>query len=406
MDLLLVEKFLISMALGSLLGIERQISQPQHGERMAGIRTFALITLMGTLSAHLSSYPYLILVGAFGLISLIIASYVKSGPHVGITTEVGVFIAFLLGILCYTEPSLAVILTIFVGLILATRKSVHTLVEKISEEELLDTLTFALVTFVVLPFLPNRTVDPLNVLNPYKIWLIVVFISGISYVGYFLIRIFGARSGTGITGILGGLVSSTAVTATMSHRSREVSNLLFPALFAAVIANSIMFVRILVEVFVINRTLLPHLFFPMVSMMGTGLVASVYFWRKHVPAKVEVDVKDPFRLLPALKFGAFFAFILLVSKAASLYLGEIGVYAASLLSGLADVDAITLSMGTLAGEEVAQKVAGDAIILAAVSNVMTKTGMAVFLGSKEFGRYIVMTSVAVMTVGVMTIIVS
>lgn len=126
-------------------------------------------------------------------------------------------------------------ITIFVAIILAVKKSAHSLIEKISEEELFDTLKFALIALVILPVLPNTTIDPFGVVNLYKIWLLVVFISGIGYVGYILTRILGAQSGTGITGVLGGLVSSTAVTVTMSHRSEESPPILFPALFATVI---------------------------------------------------------------------------------------------------------------------------------------------------------------------------
>jgi uncharacterized membrane protein (DUF4010 family) len=142
----------------------------------------------------------------------------------GMTTEVGLIIAFLLGVLCYMETNLAVMLTIVVTVILAVKKSVHSLIEKISEEELLDSLKFGLIALVVLPLLPNRTIDPLDVLNLYKIWLLVVFISGIGFVGYILMKVFGAQSGAGLTGIMGGVVSSTAVTVVMSHRSRESSH--------------------------------------------------------------------------------------------------------------------------------------------------------------------------------------
>jgi uncharacterized membrane protein (DUF4010 family) len=407
LEIVLIEKFLISIALGTIIGTERQISQTQPGEKeAAGLRTFALITLLGTLLAHLSQlYPYLILVGAGAFISLVVACYWRaSSEHMGMTTEVGLIIAFLLGVLCYMETNLAVMLTIVVTVILAVKKSVHSLIEKISEEELLDSLKFGLIALVVLPLLPNRTIDPLNVLNLYKIWLLVVFISGIGFVGYILMKVFGAQSGTGLTGIMGGVVSSTAVTVAMSHRSRESPAILFPALFATTIAHAIMFPRILLEVFVVNRELLYQQLFPMGAMMVTGVAVSVYFWSKRIPSKIDVDVKDPFNLTPALKFGVFFAFVLVVSKVAAIYLGDLGIYATSLLSGLADVDAITLSMASLAGTEVSHDLAVDAITLAAISNVIAKTGMAAFFGSRKFRKYMILTSAAVMVVGFVIIV--
>ncbi|MBU7031362.1 MAG: MgtC/SapB family protein [Theionarchaea archaeon] len=406
MDLILIEKFLISIALGAFLGTEREISKSRSGEKVAGVRTFALITLLGTILAHLSEdYPYVLLVGASGFLFLIIAGYWKIGIlDVGITTEVGAIMALFIGVLCNEERGVAVILTILVGFILAIKKSAHRLIQKISDEELMDTLKFAIIALVILPVLPREPIDPFQVLNPYNLWLLVVFISGIGFVGYFLIRIFGTQAGTGLTGIMGGLVSSTAVTVTMSHRSRQISSILFPALFAATMANSMMFLRIVVEVFVVNQELITDVWIPMVAMMMTGLVATSYFWMKQTPQKVDVKVRDPFTLLPALKFGGFFAVVLLVSKGASLYLGEIGIYATSLFSGLADVDAVTLSMATLAGTEVSKHVAVDAIILAAISNTITKTSIAVLFGSQEFKKYMLMTSAAIMIVGMLTIL--
>jgi uncharacterized membrane protein (DUF4010 family) len=406
MDLILIEKFLVSIALGVFLGTEREISKSRSGEKVGGVRTFALITLLGTILAHLSGrYPYVLVVGAAAFMFLVIAGYWKIGMlDVGITTEVGAIMAFFIGVLCYEERGLAVILTILVGFILAIKKSAHRLIEKISDEELMDTLKFAIIALVILPVLPREPIDPLHVLNPYNLWLLVVFISGIGFVGYFLIRIFGTRVGTGLTGVLGGLASSTAVTVTMSHRSRQTTSILFPALFAATVANSMMFLRIVVEVFVVNQELIMELWIPMVVMMITGLTATSYFWMKQTPQKIDVRVQDPFTLLPALKFGVFFAVVLLVSKAASVYLGEIGIYATSLFSGLADVDALTLSMATLAGTEVSKRVAVDAIILAAISNTITKTAIAVLFGSQEFRRYLLMTSAAIMVMGVLTLL--
>ncbi|MGC1122693.1 MAG: MgtC/SapB family protein [Candidatus Methanofastidiosia archaeon] len=407
MELVLIEKFLISIALGALLGTEREMSEARSGEKAAGLRTFTLITLLGTILAHLSEkYPYLIVVGAaiFGL--LLVAGYWKIGiADVGMTTEVAAIIAFSLGVLCYIEPSLAVMLTILVGIILAIRQRSHTIVEKMKEEELIDTLKFALLALVILPFLPNETVDPLNVLNPYRICLLIVFISGIGYVGYFLIKIFGAKSGTGLTGVLGGLVSSTAVTVTMSHHSKKSAQILYPALFATIISNSIMFLRILVEVFVVKRDLVLSLMFPMAAMTAAGVAASIYYWRKQTPSRLEVDLKDPFTISPALKFGLFFAAILMASKLASQYLGSTGVYVTGIVSGLADVNAITLSMATLAGKEVATEVAIRTIILAAISNVITKTGIAVIFGSDEFKIRMILISAGVILVGMVIILI-
>ena len=154
----------------------------------------------------------------------------------------------------------------------------------------------------------------------------------------------------------------------------------------------------------VNPGLLPQVVIPMAAMMVTAVVAALYFWSRKSPSRVEMELKDPFNLVPALKFGAFFAFILVVSKVASLYLGNAGIYATSIISGLADVDAITLSMATLGGTEISQKVAVDAIILAAISNEVAKTVISVLFGSREFKKYMVATSGAVMVVGLVIIL--
>lgn len=408
MELYILEKFLISIMLGAILGIEREKAQEETKEKKAaGVRTFALISLAGTILAHLSeAYSYLILVGVGVISLLIIAAYIKTGKEwYGITTEVGSIIALFLGILCYTETFLAVILTIFVSIILAVRKKAHSLVRKIKEIEMIDTLKFALISLVVLPFLPNRAIDPFSVINPFRIWLLVVFISGMSFFGYFLIRVFGAKSGIEMTGILGGLASSTAVTSTMSSHSKNYPHVLFPALFAATLANSIMFIRVLIEVSVVKISLVYYLIFPMLFMMLTGLLVSIYFWNKKVSSKLDIKLRDPFTLTPALKFALFFVAVLIISKFASIYWGETGVYATSILSGLADVDSVTLSMATLAGKEVSTRVAINAIILAAISNTIAKTAIASIFGSKEFRNWMLLSSVCMITVGLSILII-
>ncbi|AET65033.1 MgtC/SapB family protein [Methanothrix harundinacea] len=405
--------FLISILIGALIGTERERDLLEKKKRgVAGLRTFILITLLGTLSAAMAAeYGGAFIIVAFASFALMVAvGYAASATNLGrldFTSEVAAAIAFILGALCYHPDTvmLAIALAILGTVILAIKKTAHRYVEIIREEELLDTLKMGLVALVILPLLPNTTIDPFGVLNPRNIWMMVVLVSLIGYVGYVMIRIFGTDRGLSITGALGGLVSSTAVATTMAAEAKAHREVVPSAVFATTIASCTMFPRILLEVFVVNRDLFLPLLLPMASMTVAGVALALLLYRKRETIEAPVNLTDPFRLSPALKFGAFFALVLLVSKVASIYFGEAGTYAASLVAGLADVDAITLSLATLArtpamGEEVAVA----AITLAAMTNTLVKLAITFVLGTREFGSQVALIFIPMIGVGILTII--
>ena len=405
--------FLISILIGALIGTERERDLLEKKKRgVAGLRTFILITLLGTLSAAMAAeYGGAFIIVAFASFALMVAvGYAASATNLGrldFTSEVAAAIAFILGALCYHPDTvmLAIALAILGTVILAIKKTAHRYVEIIREEELLDTLKMGLVALVILPLLPNTTIDPFGVLNPRNIWMMVVLVSLIGYVGYVMIRIFGTDRGLSITGALGGLVSSTAVATTMAAEAKAHREVVPSAVFATTIASCTMFPRILLEVFVVNRALFFPLLIPMASMTVAGVALALLLYRKRETIEAPVNLTDPFRLSPALKFGAFFALVLLVSKVASIYFGEAGTYAASLVAGLADVDAITLSLATLArtpamGEEVAVA----AITLAAMTNTLVKLAITFVLGTREFGSQVALIFIPMIGVGILTII--
>ncbi|HPJ30681.1 MAG TPA: MgtC/SapB family protein [Methanothrix sp.] len=405
--------FLISILIGALIGTERERDLLEKKKRgVAGLRTFILITLLGTLSAHLAAeFGRTFMVAAFASFALMVAvGYAASATNLGrldFTSEVAAVIAFILGALCHSPNTvmLAIALAILETVILAVKKTAHRYVEIIREEELLDTLKMGTVALIILPLLPNSTLDPYGVLNPRNIWLMVVLVSLIGYVGYVMIRIFGTEKGLTITGALGGLVSSTAVATTMAAEARLNKDVIPSAVFATTIASCTMFPRILLEVFVVNRQLFLPLILPMVSMTIVGVVMALILYRKREPIETSVNLTDPFRLSPALKFGAFFAFVLLVSKVASIRFGEAGTYAASLVAGLADVDAITLSLATLAENfQLEEGVAVAAITLAAVTNTLVKLLITFILGSTNFGSRVALIFVPMIAVGLMAIL--
>lgn len=404
--------FIVSILIGALIGTERQRRLAEEKTRgVAGLRTFMLISLLGTLVATLADhYGQIFALAAFASFTILVGmGYVTSCNTLGridFTGAVAAVVTFSLGMLAkFTESILlAVALAIITTWILATRTITHRYVEALSETDLLDTLKMGIIALVIYPLLPDTPIDPWGVLNPRDIWLMVVLVSLIGYIGYVLIRILGAERGLILTGVLGGLVSSTAVTTAMASGVKENRELLYSAVFATAIASCTMFPRLLFIVLVVNRdlflSLLPHL----LSMTIAGVILVYMFQRSGEHLEKNVEVKDPFRIIPALKFGAFFAFVLLASKLASIYFGNAGAYAASMIAGLADVDAITLSMSTLAQSSITPATAVNAITLAAMTNTLVKLLIAYILGTREFGNRIAMVFLPMILVGIIAVI--
>ena len=265
-------------------------------------------------------------------------------------------------------------------------------------EELADTLKFAVIAFVILPFLPNQSYGPLELFNPFIVWLMVVFISGISFAGYILMKWFGEK-GIALAGIFGGLISSTAVTTSFAERSAKSKNIYLALVLGVVLANAIMFIRILLEVFVLNRTLFVEMLIPLLTLAVICAVFSYFIWEKAKKVKGKVELTSPFTLGPALKFGAFFAVILALVKVADVYLSSKGDYLVSFISGFADVDAITVSLSQLAKTTLSLETARNGIVLAALTNVGVKGGIAWWFGGKEFSRIIVALFSVLIVVG-------
>lgn len=406
----IILKFLIALAIGALIGTERERKQLNKSE-FAGIRTFILIALFGIVSAFISEfYPNVLIISFLGLIVLVGLSYMAStreNGDIGITTEVVALITFVLGALCYTDEGIMIapIIAIIITALLAAKSYLHGFIRKISEKELTNTLKFLIIAFVILPLLPDQTMGPLDVFNPYQIWLVVVFISAISYAGYILMKLIGAERGLGLTGVVGGLVSSTAVATAMASRVKENELVIRAAVFAVVIASSMMFLRVLFEVLVINPDLISLLVIPMLSMGIVGIFLGILAWKvtKIRELDSEIELKNPFSLKPALIFGLLFIAILFISKIADIYFGSSGLYVASIISGLADVDAITISMALLAKTTISPEVAVTAITLAAISNTIVKFLIVLFFGTRKFGQIVGLIFAAIITTGLIAI---
>jgi uncharacterized membrane protein (DUF4010 family) len=296
--------------------------------------------------------------------------------------------------------SIAVVATF----LLSAKPTLHPLVKRLSTEDVAGTLKFLIVAVVVLPLLPDRTYGPLDVLNPFQIGVLMVLIAGLSFAGYAAIRLLGARRGLGLTGIMGGLVSSTAVTLSMARRARERPEIEESAAFAVMLASTVMFVRVFVIVLVVNPGLRGEVLYPLGFSTAGGIAACLALWLRSGRAKPgaqEIAFSNPFDLTVALEFALLFAVILLGSKAATTYLGAAGAYGAGVLAGSTDVDSVTLSMAKLAveGGPISHRVAATTIFLGTASNTLVKGIMAWAAGGWRFGRRVLAAQVAVLVAG-------
>jgi len=396
----LLYRFAIALAIGLLIGLQREHAHHESGEEnelFAGVRTFPLLALLGCAAAFLSAEAGSVLPLIASLVlagGLIAAVYVITAwrGDVGMTSEVAALLTMVAGALSYYGRFVTVLaLGVTIMALLALRVEFHRLAGRMTRDDVLATLKFGIITAIILPVVPNHSLGdpPFDVLNPFKIWLMVVLISGISFVGYLLIKIVGTKRGIGITGFLGGLVSSTAVTLSFSQRSKSRGPLAGAFAVAITVAWTTMFVRVVVEVAVVNRGLLEQVWVPMAAAAVAGLAcAAVLLFRRSSSDEGEMDFSNPFELGPALRFGALYAVILLVSRVAQTQFGDGGVYVSSVLAGLTDVDAITLSMAELSrpGGEVEVEVASRAVTLAAMSNTVVKAGIVFSTGSPQLKK--------------------
>src|SRR5512137_1592816 len=392
LDLNLAFRLAVALGLGMLLGLERQRTQGESQAAFAGVRTVALAALMGATAAYVQTELQLswLLVAVFGAVAgLVWVSYAITAyrGELGITTEITVLFSFLLGALCvWGWVGLAAALGVANLLLLALKNWLHSLAARIEAADVEATLKFAVITLIILPLLPNQNYGPppLDVLNPYKIWLMVVLISGLNFASYILVKVVGQEHGIGLTGILGGLVSSTAITLGFSQRSKTEPEAAEALALGILLAWTVMFFRVLIAVAVVNVALAQRL------GVGIGLMALVslgicawLWWRGRTRAKAMVKSgPNPFELSEAIKFGLMFGVITFVAKAAQVFWGNAGLYLAGALAGLTDVDAISLSMANLSLADPANAgLAGRTILIAVLSNTLVKSGMIVSMAA-------------------------
>lgn len=395
-------KILYALGIGILIGVERSLipdSTKNEEGALMGIRTYSILSLGGFSAALVGvNYPLAATILIAGYAALILALYIHSmQKDPGITTEIAAVACCGLGVLCFFTPHVAGVLALIITTLLSLKRFMNTMTTNIQRVELTDTLKFLAIILIVLPLLPNRALDPFGAFNPYKVTFLVILISGISFVGYFLTKFLGAAQGLGLTGILGGLTSSTAVTAAMAEQAKRTPGLINACGFATIIANATMFARVLVVVALLDRTLMFKLIWSLGTMTLVVTATVVFLWLRskktdtrgdHTDAE-DLNLKNPFSLGPAIKFSLFFVVILFVAKIANLYFGDKGLYLAALVSGLADVDAITLTIAEQTKNLHLDHATGAfGITIAVVANSIVKSGIAFYSGGVQFGRLV------------------
>jgi uncharacterized membrane protein (DUF4010 family) len=414
-DLDLALRFGAAIGLGLLLGLERE--RKRDAELLfGGVRTFALIALLGAVGAFLQrelEQGWLVLAAFVAVSALVIVSYATTAVRgeLGITTEITALLAFIAGALCgWDKVGVASVTTVVCLLLLTLKDFLHRLARRVEIEDVEATLQFAVISIIILPLLPNQNFGPppLDVINPYKIWLMVVLIAGLNFLGYLLVKVLGNEHGFLVTGILGGLVSSTAVTLSFSQRSRSEPAMSNAFVLAIVVAWTIMFLRVVVMVGLVNNALARGLAVALGGMAVAGLIVSLVLWRRsrsHETGVVATGA-NPFELSEAIKFGLLFGIVTIVAKAAQVYLGTAGLYLAGAVAGLTDVDAISLSMANLATTSPESlKAAERTIIIAVLSNTLVKAGMAAFMGAPALRRIIVLVTLLLLIAGAVGILV-
>jgi uncharacterized membrane protein (DUF4010 family) len=385
----------IALGIGLLVGLERGWEERKRaeGSRVAGFRTFGLIGLAGAVSSLIAERfgDWFLGFGLVGTAIILAAGYVRRSQEsrdIGITSTVAGLLTFCLGALVpLGYPLVAVSAAVATTFLLSYKPTLHEWIGKLEMQELRATIKLLLISVVLLPALPDRGYGPWEAFNPYEIWLMVVAIAAISYVGYFAMKIGGTSYGAIVTGIFGGLAASTAVTLSLSrlsHRGNGVQDALAAGILAA---GATMYLRILAIASAFNPLLFPRLLLPVAAMAAITYIAAGLAWRRSRKSQVpgEIELENPFQLLKAIRFGAFLAVILLLSRMLVAYLGHGGAYLLAAASGLADVDAITLSLSRMSSNGLSLWVAGFGIVIAAATNCAVKSGIAFALGNKSLG---------------------
>ncbi|MBM3391491.1 MAG: MgtC/SapB family protein [Betaproteobacteria bacterium] len=387
-----LQAFVTSLAIGLLIGLERE----RRRSAKAGLRTFALVALLGTVSGMLAEKAgsgWILAAGLLAVGAMIIAAYLKQPDDAGdpgTTSVVALLVCYCLGAaVWYGYGTLAVMVAIATTVLLYFKAELHGISHRLTPKDIISILQFAVLSFVILPILPDRSFGPYEAFNPHQAWLMVVLVSGVSLAGYAALRLAGPQHGAPMMGLLGGLVSSTATTVVFSRHARNHAALAHSAMVVIMIASLMVLLRLSIMAAVVAPAIIEPLLKVFSGGLILGLAVTAFGWRRletqgELPSP---EVRNPTEIRTALAFGALYAVVLLCAAWLSDVAGPRGMYAVALASGLTDVDAITLSsLRLFALDKLTAGQAVTSIALAVLSNLTFKAGLVVTLGGWVLAR--------------------
>ncbi|MCU0836489.1 MAG: DUF4010 domain-containing protein [Chromatiaceae bacterium] len=385
----------VALAIGLLIGVERGWHERDaaEGSRVAGVRTYALIGLLGGAAGLVAGLTSALVLGLVfvGVAVALTAAYLlgQNREHdVGITSLVAGLLTFVLGALAALgelAPSAAA--AVITTLLLGYKPLIHRWIGALDRKDLKAGLTLLLISVVLLPVLPNQGFGPWGALNPYEIWWMVVLIAAISFAGYYAIQLAGARRGTLFTGLFGGLASSTALTLHFSRLARRQPAMTPMLATGILVACGTMFPRMLLVSTLINPALMPRLLWPAAVMALVAYGFAALYWRTQSPGGNEAaaSLESPLELKSAMSFGALLALVMLLARGLKTWLGDGGVLLLAAASGIADVDAITLALARMGQDELPLGLAATSIVIAAAVNSLVKGIIATAVGGRALG---------------------
>lgn len=396
----------VALGLGLLVGLERE----RNDSSLAGVRTFALVALFGASTGLLSVElgGWILGAGLLAVASLLAIgnlTKLRAGEiDPGLTTEVALLLMYILGAMLLLGPlELGIVLGGTLALLLYAKSRLHEAIGRMGEKDITAIMLFALLTLVILPISPDRTYGPFDVLNPREIWLMVVLIVGISLGGYVAYKFLDRKAGTAVAGLLGGVISSTATTVSYARKSQSSDSAAGIASVVILIASAVVFARVLVEIAVVAPGTLPVAAPPLLVLLAAFVMLSLLAWRRGTDREAEMpEPSNPTELGFALLFGGLYAGITLALAAAREWFGDAGMYVLGAISGIADLDAITLSTANLArGGSVDPDTLWRVVTLAALTNVGFKVGVVAILGSRRLLQRVLPFFLAGVGVGVL-----
>jgi len=402
---------LISIGIGLIIGLEREYDKLQKEAGFAGIRTFPIVTILGFIIGNLSEsftvwLPIITLVAFILFLGFSQFSKVNSSYSNDLTTDLALMTTFVLGLMAskglYRE---AVATAVIITTLLSLKTRFKIVISNITADELSAFIKFSIIALLILPFLPNKDLGINNLINPFEIGSVIVIVSFLNFIGYFLVKFVGSKKGILLTALLGGLISSTAVTWSYVSKSKEFPELSKKYSAGILLASAIMFPRLALLIGIFNSALVPSILIPFTVLTLICLGAALLLVNKHT-SKPDSDIKlgNPLNLVNAIGFGVIYMIIRFAVFYGKLFFGDEGLYYTALIAGLADTDAITISMAKFS-ETTGNYVTATAIIITAIlSNMVVKLGISLINGSKETRKMIGITFGSIVILGILYVL--